>query len=200
VLRFGELWIRDQVRGSVDSFCGSVIECGGHIPKLAVEMLRTVAPLVVSGLVLVGCSRPTTINRHLDRLYLSAREVDGAISTGVPFDVYAQKVAAVASELLIAQDVPTDGPARNAILAKYAVLIDDYRSALYVWEMGIQNARGDDARLIAIQQKYLIVLSDESRRGKLTLFEDIRDQLWERAAATEKEIVPMVLRYDARAA
>ena len=153
--------------------------------------------LIAASLLVQGCSKqafdPTTGNEpDIEQLYVAAREVDAAILTGVTYDSYAQKVAAVTAKLLIAQDSGTSDEKRKNLLTRYALLIDQYRSALSVWGMGIHNAPGDDPRLLAIQQKYLIAISEDARKGNATLFEDIRNQIWRLTVSNETEIVKLV--------
>lgn len=152
--------------------------------------------LIASGLLMQSCSEtvePQTGNDvDIEQLYIAARETDAAIVTGGTYDSYAQKVVAVTAKLLIAQDHGVGDGKRKNLLTKYSLLIDQYRSALDIWRMGMQNAHGDDPRLVAIQQKYLITASYQVTHGDKTLFEDIRDQLWQRTVAAEKEIVPLV--------
>jgi hypothetical protein len=157
---------------------------------------RVLVTLILTGsLVAESCSRP--ISSHpstfeLEELYKATREIDAAVLTGASYDWYSQKLAVAEAKFLIAQDRSADNPERKSLLARYALLLDEYRSALTVWRLGLQNAHGDNPELLVVQRKYGLKISEEARRGNLTLFEDFRNQLLRIASAEEQQILPLV--------
>lgn len=120
-------------------------------------------------------------------LYRAARHLDASIATGITYDRYASEIADITTCLLVAQDhaQATD----KTLVDQYRSLIQKHQDALYLWTLEIHSGRGDEPRLIQIQQTYGIYGSSTSG----SLFVELRNKLWQKTIEDEKKIIPVLV-------
>jgi hypothetical protein len=146
-----------------------------------------VLALALCGLITQGCGGRNSHARHLRRLYRATRHLDASVSTGTTYNQYSAEVADAFAAFLIAQDHAQGSD--KVLLDEYRPLLQKHQDALYIWGLDINRGKGDESRLIQIEQTYGMHPEDSSG----DMFSYFRNLLWLKTAEDEKKIIPELL-------